>query len=130
MRWFSSIFVALFLLAFVSCEKKPPLISFSQTEIDLGTMATNDAIHTYDVEFTNEGNDDLVIQAVFPSCECVTVECFDTITSGGKKGAIHLRYNFSIYPPGDIERSITVTSNSSDTIRTEVFLHAKLKYAD
>ena len=130
MRWFSSILVTLFLLTAVGCEKKPPLISFTTTDIDLGTIVTNDAIHTYDVEFTNTGDEKLIIQTVFPSCECVTVEGFDTITSGGKKGAIHLRYDFSIYPPGDIERSITVTSNSTDTCRTEVFLHAKLKYAD
>ena len=130
MRLSGFIVTLCFGLFLTSCERKPALISFQQTEIDLGTVVTNDAIHTYDVEFTNVGDDDLKIKAVFPSCECVTVEGYDTITHGGKKGAIHLKYDFSIYPPGDIERSITVTSNSSDTCRTEVFLHAKLKYAD
>lgn len=113
----------------VSCERKPAQIFFPQTEIDLGTVFTDDAIHTVDVEFQNTGGEKLVISSVWPSCDCVTVERFDSIVGGGKKGKISLRYNFSIYPPGDIERFVTVTSNSVDTTDHEVYIHAFLKYA-
>ena len=118
------------IVSLAACEKKPAQISFPQTDIDLGTMFTNDAAHSLDVEFRNEGNENLIINSVFPSCECVTVERFDTIVRGGKKGKITLNYNFSIYPPGDIERSITISSNSADTAHHEVYFHALLKYAN
>lgn len=118
------------IISLVACEKKPAQISFSQTDIDLGTVYTNDAIHSLDIEFKNRGDEDLVISSVWPSCECVTVERYDTIVAGGKKGKITVNYNFSIYPPGDIERSISIGSNSADTTNHEVFFHATLKYAN
>lgn len=130
-RMCPSVWVALLAIAsLVACEKRPAQISFSQTEIDLGTVYTNDAIHSLDIEFQNRGDEDLVISSVWPSCECVTVERFDTIVAGGKEGKITVKYNLSIYPPGDIERSISITSNSADTTNHDVFIHATLKYAN
>lgn len=125
-------FAAMAVLAMVcmACERKPAQISFPQTEIDLGTVFTNDAIHTVDVEFENVGDEKLTISSVWPSCDCVTVERFDSVVGGGRKGIISVRYNFSIYPPGDIERMITVTSNSVDTTEHEIYFHAFLKYAN
>lgn len=125
------VWVALVAVAtLAACEKKPAQISISQTDIDLGTVFTNDAAHSLDVEFRNVGDEDLVINSVWPSCECVTVERFDSIVGGGKKGTIRVNYNFSIYPPGDIERSISISSNSADTAYHDVYFHALLKYAN
>gem|GEM_PF-2528701 len=122
--------LAVFAVTLTACEKKPAQISFAQTEIDLGTIFTNDAIHTYDVEFRNVGDEPLTISSVWPSCDCVKVERYDTVVAGGKTGTIRVGYDLSIYPPGDIERMITVSSNSADTTDHEVFFHAHLKYAN
>ena len=122
--------MAVLVMTLAACERKPAQIDFPQTEIDLGTVFTNDAIHSLDVEFRNQGDEDLVISSVWPSCECVTVERYDTVVAGRKKGKITLKYNFSIYAPGDLERSISVGSNSADTSYHDIYFHAKLKYAN
>ena len=124
------VWAALAAVSLAACEKKPAQISFLQTDIDLGTVYTNDAAHSLDVEFRNKGDEPLVINSVWPSCECVTVERFDTIVRGGRNGKITLNYDFSIYPPGDIERSISISSNSADTMYHDVYFHALLKYAN
>ena len=123
------VWVALAIVSLVACGEKPAQIFFPQANIDLGTVFTNDAIHSLDVEFRNKGDKDLVIKNVFPSCDCVSVEDFDKVVAGGKKGKITLKYDFSIYAPGDIKRSISIFSNSADTTRHDVYFHALMKYA-
>ncbi len=124
------ILVAFAFLSLVACKKKPAQIAFPQTNIELGTLFTNDASHSLEVEFQNQGDEDLVIKYVFPSCDCVTVEHVDSVVAGGKKGAITVNYDFSPYSPRQINRSIVIYSNSADTICHYVNFHALLKHAD
>lgn len=101
--------VLLFLAGVLSAQ---PVIQFSRTTHDFGTIQEADGKATTIYEFTNTGNAPLVITQVSASCGCTSPEWTKTPIEPGQKGAITATYN-PAGRPGKFRKTITVSSNAS-----------------
>lgn len=87
-----------------------PIISFKETKFDFGTIQEGDVVkHTF--EFTNTGNQVLLISRVGVTCGCTTPDWTRTPIAPGKSGYITAQFNSS-GKPGKNHKVITVYSNS------------------
>lgn len=75
---------------------------------DMGTVAQGDVVNV-EFEIANEGNEDLEIKAVRPTCGC-TVADFDRIVEPGKSGYIKAKLETRDFS-GPISKSILVMTN-------------------
>ncbi|PKP41975.1 MAG: hypothetical protein CVT96_06380 [Bacteroidetes bacterium HGW-Bacteroidetes-13] len=109
----------LILLAFVSVialgfeMQAQAKIQFKTDTIDYGTIAKgSDGLRVF--EFTNTGNQPLVITEVFSSCGCTVPKKPDGPIAPGKSATIEVKYDTSRVGP--IRKTITVNSNSDTPI--------------
>jgi hypothetical protein len=92
-------------------------IKFDEPEHDFGTIKEGDTAR-YVFEFTNVGENPLLIQSAKPSCGCTTPDITkDTIPPGGR-GKMTVMYN-SNGRPGPFNKSVNVLANTNPEI-TEV----------
>lgn len=102
---------ALVLTSAVSFAQQGPKIEFKaeNNTIDYGTVVKgqDDGLRTF--EFTNTGNEPLVITNVRSTCGCTVPSKPTEPILPGKTGKIDVKYNMSI---GRISRTITVESNA------------------
>lgn len=88
-------------------------IQFKTDTIDYGTIAKgSDGLRVF--EFTNTGNQPLVITEVFSSCGCTVPKKPDGPIAPGKTGKIEVKYDTSRVGP--IRKTITVNNNSDTPI--------------
>ncbi len=88
-------------------------IQFKTDTIDYGTIAKgSDGLRVF--EFTNTGNQPLVITEVFSSCGCTVPKKPDGPIAPGKTATIEVKYDTSRVGP--IRKTITVNSNSDTPI--------------
>ncbi len=88
-------------------------IQFKTDTIDYGTIAKgSDGLRVF--EFTNTGNQPLVITEVFSSCGCTVPKKPDGPVAPGKTGKIEVKYDTSRVGP--IRKTITVNNNSDTPI--------------
>lgn len=109
----------LILMAFVSVlafgfeMQAQAKIQFKTDTIDYGTIAKgSDGLRIF--EFTNTGNQPLVITEVFSSCGCTVPKKPDEPIAPGKTGKIEVKYDTSRVGP--IRKTITVNNNSDTPI--------------
>jgi hypothetical protein len=104
-------FVSVFALGFeMQAQAK---IQFKTDTIDYGTIAKgSDGLRVF--EFTNTGNQPLIISEVFSSCGCTVPKKPDGPIAPGKTGKIEVKYDTSRVGP--IRKTITVNSNSDTPI--------------
>lgn len=109
----------LILLAFVSVialgfeMQAQAKIQFKTDTIDYGTIAKgSDGLRVF--EFTNTGNQPLVITEVFSSCGCTVPKKPDGPIAPGKSATIEVKYDTNRVGP--IRKTITVNSNSDTPI--------------
>lgn len=86
-----------------------PQISFDKVVHDYGTIYKG-ADGNCDFEFTNTGNEPLVLSTVRSSCGCTVPKWPREPILPGKKGVINVRYDTRRM--GTINKSITVMSNA------------------
>jgi len=91
-----------------------PKISFTDMEHDYGTVEKG-GDGTYVFEFTNNGNEPLILSNVRASCGCTTPEWTQKPVMPGKKGSIQVRYNTNNV--GSFNKTVTVQSNAVDNPR-------------
>ena len=91
-----------------------PKISFAEMEHDYGTIEKG-GDGTYTFEFTNNGNEPLILSNVRASCGCTTPEWTQKPIMPGKKGSIQVRYNTNNV--GSFNKTVTVQSNAVDNAR-------------
>jgi hypothetical protein len=87
-----------------------PAIKFDSMTIDFGTIKEEDGKVTKKFEFTNTGNEDLILTGVKPSCGCTAADYTKTPVSPGQKGFISATYN-PYNHPGSFNKNIKVTTN-------------------
>lgn len=87
------------------------IFKFEKTEHDFGTVVEGN-IASYEFEFTNTGNQPIIISNVRASCGCTTPYWTKEPVLPGQKGKIKAAYN-SKGRPGAFNKSITITSNAS-----------------
>ena len=89
-----------------------PKITFEEDVFNFGSILAGERIkHTY--VFKNEGESDLIISSVDPSCGCTTPKGFTKEPIGpGQKGDISIEFD-STDKSGKIDKTITVYTNTS-----------------
>lgn len=90
--------------------------------IDYGTVSkdSDDGVRSF--EFTNTGNEPLIITNVQSTCGCTVPTRPTEPIAPGKTGKIDVKYNMN---PGPIRKTITVESNASNTEGGRVALKIK-----
>ena len=92
-------------------ETNGPLISFSETEYDFGTVRTGDeAVHYF--VFSNTGNAPLAIVNVRASCGCMASEWTKKPVVTGGRDSLRVEYNTRI--KGSFNKTISVQSNAEN----------------
>lgn len=97
------------LIGFFSFAQSGAKIEFKEETINYGEVekGKDDGIRVF--EFTNTGNEPLIIKNAKSSCGCTVPEWpKDPIAPGGK-GQIKVQYNMN---PGPISKTITIESNA------------------
>ena len=92
------------------------------TSYDFGKIPANKPV-THKFEFTNTGNDPLVIASVQASCGCTVTDYSKDVIEPGGKGYVKATYNAATV--GKFNKTVTVHANTEDgtvilTIKGEV----------
>jgi hypothetical protein len=85
-------------------------ISFSEYEHDFGTMTQGDAV-THLFEFTNTGDEPLIIDNCKGSCGCTVPQCPKNPIQPGEKGQIEVKFN-SKGKKNQQTKKVTVNANT------------------
>ena len=89
-----------------------PAIEFTSQVVDYGEIKRgSDGIRSF--EFTNTGNQPLVIAKVYSSCGCTIPKKPEAPIAPGEKGEIQVKYDTNRVGP--IRKTITVNSNAEGT---------------
>lgn len=87
-----------------------PKIQFDKTTHDFGKIKEEGGKVTGRFEFTNVGNEDLVLTNVRPGCGCTAANYSKDPIAPGQKGFIEATYN-PYNRPGGFNKNIRVTTN-------------------
>lgn len=113
--------VAMLLVSAASFAQGPE-IKFKTETIDYGTVVRgkDDGVRTF--EFTNIGNEPLVITNVKSSCGCTVPSKPEKPVLPGESAKIDVKYNMAV---GRIAKTITVESNAKNVPEGRVMLRIK-----
>lgn len=95
------------------CGFAQPKIQFDKTTYDFGQIHEEGGKVTARFNFTNVGNEDLVLKSVRPGCGCTAANYTKTAVAPGQSGFIDATYNPS-GRPGSFNKNIKVTTNEPD----------------
>lgn len=116
--------VAMTMVGAASYAQTGPQIEFKTETIDYGTVVKGEDSGVRTFEFTNTGDEPLVITNVRSSCGCTIPSKPEAPVMPGKSDKIEVKYNMS---PGTIARTITVESNATNVDGGTVSLRIKGK---
>ena len=99
------------LIGLTSLAQKGPKIEFKEETINYGEVekGKDDGIRIF--EFTNTGDEPLLIKNAKSSCGCTVPEWPKDPIAPGAKGQIKVQYNMN---PGPISKTITIESNATN----------------
>lgn len=96
------------------------VLKFEKTSHNFGTFKESTPV-SYTFNFTNAGDEPLIINQVFTSCGCTVAEYTKKPVSPGKKGIIKVTYNGKNKYPRKFTKQITVNSNATEkTVRLHI----------
>jgi len=93
--------------------QKPAQIKFDKTTHNFGTFSEASPKVTCTFEYTNIGEQPLVINQAVASCGCTVPEYTKAPVKPGEKGQIKVTYNGEGKFPGHFKKSITVRTNGA-----------------
>lgn len=111
----------LFCLGFASLlfacnqEKKPPMLSFDDTNIDIGNVSLANPVKTYTIGFKNAGDSLLRMRGFLTQCDCEKAE-FDKdsyFMQPHSRGQFQYTIDVTGFGTGDLIRELKVYSNTS-----------------
>ncbi|MDT0555962.1 DUF1573 domain-containing protein [Patiriisocius hiemis] len=109
------VIIALVLVAGIATANAQAKFKFVTETIDYGTVAKgSDGVRVF--EFTNVGNEPLVITDVKSTCGCTVPEKPEGPIGPGKKGQIKVKYDTK-NKVGPIRKNITVYSNADEPVK-------------
>jgi len=114
---------AMFISAGVSAQNGPE-IEFDKMVFDYGTISTShdgNSVFT----FTNTGDAPLILSNAKPSCNCTVPAWPKEPIKPGETGQIKVHYNTKRVGP--INKSITITSNATNSPTTVVRIKGTVK---
>lgn len=101
------------LMAFTSlAADNGPVMTFEEKTHDFGTIKEADGPVSHTFEFTNTGNEPLVIINVNASCGCTRPEYSKEPIKPGKKGKIKVTYN-PAGRPGEFSKDVKIRTNGN-----------------
>jgi len=92
-----------------------PNMAFQEKVHDFGDIKEEAGTAEYDFQFTNTGNQPLIVSQVTASCGCTTPSWTKAPVKPGEKGYVKVAYN-PINRPGKFNKSITVYSNGEPKV--------------
>ncbi|MDE6297833.1 MAG: DUF1573 domain-containing protein [Muribaculaceae bacterium] len=98
------------ILPAVAKEKAESKITFSEKRHNFGTVKEDGGPVSYEFQFVNEGDGNLIIYEATAQCGCTKPEYPKNPVAPGKTGKIKVTYN-PIGRPGPFEKVVTVKSN-------------------
>lgn len=121
--------VAMTLVGAASYAQTGPKIEFKAADntIDYGTVVKGQDSGVRTFEFTNTGDEPLVITNVRSSCGCTVPSKPEAPIMPGKSDKIEVKYNMN---PGTISKTITVESNAKNVDGGTVALFIKGKVVE
>ncbi|MDO5637321.1 MAG: DUF1573 domain-containing protein [Myroides sp.] len=121
--------VAMTLVGAISYAQNGPKIEFKaeNNTIDYGTVVRGSDSGVRTFEFTNTGDEPLVITNVRSSCGCTVPSRPQAPIMPGKSDKIEVKYNMN---PGPISRTITVETNATNVSGGTVALRIKGKVVE
>ncbi|HEV8486768.1 MAG TPA: DUF1573 domain-containing protein [Blastocatellia bacterium] len=90
----------------------PPRLAIASLEHSFGSVKPGTPL-TYTFKIKNEGQGDLEIKSVSPSCGCTTSN-FDKVVAPGKEGGITLAVEKTEAYKGEVVKTATVVTNDPD----------------
>lgn len=91
-------------------DSKKAEFKFVEEKHDFGKVAQGKPVTTL-FEFTNVGDEPLILTDVHPSCGCTAADFTKTPVKKGEKGTIKVTYSAAV--AGPFNKPITITSNAS-----------------
>jgi len=104
--------LALSVSARVKAFSAGPRLAIASLEHSFGTVKPGTPL-SYTFKIKNEGQSDLEIKSVSPSCGCTTSN-FDKVVAPGKEGTITLAVEKTEAYKGDVVKTATVVTNDPD----------------
>lgn len=131
-RWLSLLSLIMGSATLLSACGGQPQISVADNNLELGDVVNGDVIRR-EVSVQNNGQADLIIEAVTTSCGCTqaTVEPM-TIPAGGN-GTLHIEFDSGAHGPeltGPLIRQVFIASNDPQRPEVIVELAANILPAD
>ncbi|MDN3707730.1 DUF1573 domain-containing protein [Myroides ceti] len=116
--------VVMLLVSAASFAQSGPKIEFKAKDntIDYGTVVRGEDNGIRTFEFTNTGDQPLVITSVKSTCGCTVPSKPEAPIMPGKTGKIDVKYNMN---PGKISKTVTVESNATNVTNGTVALRIK-----
>jgi hypothetical protein len=111
-----------------ACSPGVASIELDQTEVDIGSVV-NGEIVTLEIQVSNLGEAELVIESVSTSCGCTSAEVVPAIIPPGEQGLLLIRFDSGAHGPeetGPVLRQIFIASNDPDELETEVRIRAEI----
>lgn len=93
------------------CMMAEPKIKFEKTTHNFGKFKKSAGVQTCSFNFTNTGDEDLVIYRAVAACGCTVPKFTKTPIKPGATGTISVEYNASRQFGGHFKKSITVNTN-------------------
>ena len=99
----------------VTAQEKKAAITFESDVVDYGEVDYGaDGVRKFN--FTNTGNDVLIVARVYSTCGCTIPKKPENPIKPGESGVIEVKYDTK--RPGPIRKTITVYSNASEVPHT------------
>ena len=118
------ILIAFLTLSFMGFSQKGAKIEFKDKDntIDYGTVTKEEDSGIRSFEFTNTGDEPLIIKNVQSSCGCTVPSKPTEPIQPGQTGKIDVKYNMNL---GPIRKTITVETNAVNVEEGRVALKIK-----
>lgn len=91
-------------------DNQKPEFKFNEEKHDFGKIPQGKPVTTM-FEYTNVGEQPLIVSAVQPSCGCTIADFTKVPVKKGDKGTIKITYNAAVISP--FNKTITITSNAA-----------------
>lgn len=105
--------IAFILAAGINAAFAQAQIKFDKVTHDFGTFAESSSVQKCTFNFTNVGDQPLIINQAVASCGCTVPSYTKTPIKPGQKGSITITYNGKGKFPGHFKKSITVRTNGT-----------------
>jgi len=94
--------------------KDGPVITFEEEVQDIGSLTKGES-HTLFFNFTNTGNQDLIIELV-TACKCTSLDWPRKPISPGQKGVIEIVFDSSTVEVGETLKVVDIIANTDPIV--------------